>query len=463
MAPTILVVDDEKFIVDTITQHLKECGYEVVGLIDSTEALETVQNEDFDLVLTDLRMPEVSGMDIARAVRAKGTDAMVIILTGYATLDSAIESVSLDVYAYLNKPFELRELGRVVEQAITAQRLKRKNEALQERISKMGMDVSTLYEVARFLYDTDDWEIIMEFVLDTLSIGLGITHSCLLLKDEGDRYTLGKANFPTESTLAERVAACSWESLETMVSHEEPTLLERDGKTSRLPEGLSVPDEPLQGALFTPIRYRGLLLGFLVVFLMGDRAEFPEDKRTLLQIVAIQIAPQVYQSCGKRSTMQADETAWYSEAQRIFRQQISAHKASEGQQIGVSLLRFVTSRELATQEEMESFHRRCSEMLLKHEPGAEFNWLAADTALAFFPGANQVQAEITCMALAEDFRRSEPAGSKTGGVTELFYASASWPQETPNTAEFLTGVWARLLSQIQKYTHQQVTGRTGDG
>jgi len=97
MAATILVVDDEKFLVEGISQHLRDSGYQVVGLVDSTKALEAVRNEDFDLVLTDLRMPGVSGIDLARAVCDKDTDTQVIILTGYATLDSAIESVRLDV------------------------------------------------------------------------------------------------------------------------------------------------------------------------------------------------------------------------------------------------------------------------------------------------------------------------------------------------------------------------------
>ncbi len=459
MAATILVVDDEKFIVEAISQHLRDSGYQVVGLVDSTKALEAVRNEDFDLVLTDLRMSGVSGIDLARAVCDKDTDTQVIVLTGYATLDSAIESVSLDVYSYLNKPFDLRELSQVVDRALTAQRLKRENEVLQARVSKMLDDISTLYEVTRFLYDTDDWAITMEFVLDTLSIGLGMTHSCILLKDEEKRYNVGKVNFPEESALAERVAAYSWESLETIVSSEEPTLLEANGKTSRLPEELSTPDESLQGIFFVPFRYHERLLGFLVVFLTEGMAALSEDQSKLLQIVAVQLAPQVFQSVGKQLQ---DQTSWYSEAQRILRQRIAASKAYDGP-IGVNLLRFVTPRSLAAQEEMASFHQLCSEMLLRHEPEAQFHWLAADTALALFPGANQVQSEVACMAMAEEFRKSELDSIKTDGVAELFHASAAWPHDTMDTAEFLTMVWARLVEEIHQYTHQQLAAKTKNG
>jgi len=459
MAATILVVDDEKFIVEAISRHLSGSGYKVEGLADSTKALESIQNNDFDLVLTDLRMPGVSGIDLARAVHDKAADTQVIILTGYAALDSAIESISLDVYSYLNKPFDLHELGQVVDRALTAQRLKRENEALQLRISKMLDDISTLYEVTRLLYDTDDWALTMEFVLDTLSIGLGMTHSCLLLKDEGDRYTVGKVNFPEGSALAERATACSWESLEAKVSSEEPTFLEMKGKTSQLPKGLSSKDEPLQGVFFVPIRYQESLLGFLAIFLKEGMAALSEDQSKLLQIVAIQLAPQVFQSTGKRLQ---DQTSWYSEAQRILRQQIADSEASDGP-LGVNLLRFVTPRALAAPEEMASFHQLCSEMLLKHEPEAQFHWLAADTALAFFPGANQVQSEITCTAMAEEFRKSELDRDKTGGVAKLFHISAAWPYDTMDTVEFLTMVWARLVEHIQQYTHKQLAVKKEDG
>ncbi|MBA7473795.1 Sensor histidine kinase RcsC [subsurface metagenome] len=459
MAATILVVDDEKFIVEAVSQHLSDGGYQVEGMVDSTKALEAIQNDDFDLVITDLRMPGVSGIDLARAVYDKDTDTQVIVLTGYATLDSAIESISLDVYSYLSKPFDLRELGQVVDRALTAQRLKRENEALQLRISKMLDDISTLYEVTRLLYDTDDWALTMEFVLDTLSIGLGMTYSCLLLKDEGDRYTVGKVNFPKGSALAERVADCSWGSLEAIVSSEEPTFLAIKGKTSQLPKGLSSKDEPLYGIFFVPIRYHESLLGFLAIFLKEGMAVLSEDQSKLLQIVAVQLAPQVFQSIGKQLQ---DQTSWYSEAQRILKQQIAASEVSNGP-MGVNLLRFVTPRALAAPEEMASFHQLCSEMLLKHEPEAQFHWLAADTALAFFPGANQVQSEITCIAMAEEFRKSELDSVKTAGVAELFHASAAWPHNTMDTVEFLTMVWARLVEQIQQFTHQQLTAKKENG
>lgn len=300
MSARILVVDDERFIVEAVSQHLEDMGYDIISSTDSATALETIKKENFDLVLTDLRMPDVSGMDIARAVRAKNTDTMVIILTGYATLDSAIESVSLNVYAYLNKPFELRELGEIVVRALTAQKLERENKALQITIAKMLDDVSKLYEVTRFLYDTDDWDVSLEFILETLSIGLGLNYSCLLELHDEDQYVIMKSNFAERSDLSKRILTFPWNSLENRLSPTEPIYIEYSNEPDILNK-LTTTDESLRGILFLPIRYREQLLGFLVVFTVGDAVEPSQDIRMLLQILAIQISSQLYQSQKQRS------------------------------------------------------------------------------------------------------------------------------------------------------------------
>jgi CheY-like chemotaxis protein len=460
MASTILVVDDEKFIVEAISQHLDGAGYDVVGMINSTQAMETIQERDFDLVLTDLRMPDVSGMDLARAVHAKDTDTQVIILTGYATLDSAIESVRLDVYAYLNKPFELRELGQVVDRALTEQRLKRDNEALQANVAKLLDDVSTLYEVTRFLYDTNDWTMATEFVLDTLSIGLGLTYSGLLLKAEDGQYHFEKTNFPAGSRLVAQAETCSWELLDTMVSSGEPTYLENGEEASSLFEALSTPGDPLQGIQFTPIRYHEILLGYLIVFVAGETAVVSDNSRKLLQILAIQIAPLVYQSRSGDVLEHTQGRGWHVDSQNLFERYLADQTPDEP--IGISLLRFVTPRDLASLEELTSFHAWCSDMLLRHEPESTLYWLGADTAMAFFPRTNQVQAEIACMALADDFHRTELTAQKKEDAARLFYGSASWPQDDLAIPEFLTGIWALLMNRIHNYAKEQVALRTED-
>ena len=447
MKPRILIVDDERFIVEAISQHLSKGGYNVVSYVDATEALKAIQTEQFDLVLTDLRMPDISGMDITRAVYDQKTDTMVIILTGYATLDSAIESVHLQVYAYLNKPFDLRQLGQVVERALTEQRLKRENEALHAQITKMLRDVTTLHKVTRLLYDTNDWDMTMEFVLDTLSIGLGITHSCLLFKDAQGKFRVGRHNFPKGSPLNKKVPAYSWEKLSAEVSNEELTELANSGKSAKLLKKFASPQEQIDYIYMIPIRYRELDLGFLVVFIVTGQEALPEDMQTLLRILATQIAPQVYENASTGNGEQVGRVD-IDAAQGMLRLAIDS-VVGGGAEFGVSLLRFVTPRTLATMEEANAYHQACLKMTRRHEPRATLLWLSADTAFALFPESNLAQSEITCMALAEDFRETELANQKGNNAAELIFASAAWPQEADSTIEIINLVWARLLAKIQ--------------
>lgn len=461
MSANILVVDDERFIVEAISQHLKDKGYNTLSLIDSVKALETVRKQDFDLVLTDLRMPDVSGMDIARAVRAKNTDTMVIILTGYATLDSAIESVSLDVYAYLNKPFELRELGEIVERALTMQSLERENKALQANIAKMLNDVSTLYEVTRFLYDTSDWDIGMEFILDTLSIGLGLAHSCLIELHNKDQYVIAKSNFAEGSALSKRVLSFPWKSLEEHISSTEPTYLKYNDDGLYTIKELSSSAEPLRGILFTPARYCEHLLGFLVVFIIGDMEEPSKDTRMLLQILATQISPQLYQSQEKTRDANRNTITWHTEAEK-FLQDLINEQSEPDTCIGANFLRFVTPRPLVSMESVELFHEECEKMVWKHDPDAQLCWLLADTAWALFPGSNQVQSEITCMALADDFRKSELTDASQNGYAGLYYGSSYWPQISPDATEIVTGAWVRLMEHVQESTCERSNEGSSD-
>lgn len=458
MESRILVVDDEKFIVEAISQHLKQSGYEVATFIDPVKAKEAIETEEFDLVLTDLRMPHVSGMDITRAVHERNKDTLVIILTGYATLDSAIESVYLQVYAYLNKPFDLRQLGQVVERALTEQRLKRENEILQARIAKMLNDVTTLHKVSQLLNDTDDWDMTLEFVLDTLSIGLALTHSCILFKDGEKGYRLGKGNFPDKSPLGKKIANYSWKKLETTVSMEKPTSLKAEGEKPKMIQELSTRSEPLHGIFFTPIRYRERLLGFLVVFCVDKTECITEEQQALLEILATQIAPQVFHSDEQRSDKASADLS-LDKVQEALRREIDAHGGGGGV-VGINLLRFITPRVLTSQAEVDAFHQACSQLVHKHDPQATLQWLTTDTVVVIIPGANQVQAEITCRALSEDYQKSEIVDSKAEGVAKLLSASAAWPEDAAGTAELIIVVWSRFMHQIHEDEFKQLATKS---
>ncbi len=118
MAKKILVVDDEKIVGDMAKVILTKEGYEVETFTDSQLALEALQRTPYDLVVTDLMMEQVSGMDILREVNRLYPNTKVIMLTAYATLDATIEAIRERIFDFFPKPVKIEELKKSVKKAL---------------------------------------------------------------------------------------------------------------------------------------------------------------------------------------------------------------------------------------------------------------------------------------------------------------------------------------------------------
>ncbi len=118
MAKKILVIDDEKIVCDMAKKILEAEHYEVETFTDSQLALERIRTQSFDLVVTDLKMENVSGMDILKEVNRLYPETRVIMLTAYATLDATIEAIRERIYDFFPKPVKIDELKQSVKKAL---------------------------------------------------------------------------------------------------------------------------------------------------------------------------------------------------------------------------------------------------------------------------------------------------------------------------------------------------------
>ena len=113
----ILVVDDEVAVNNNIRKILSKKGYLVDQAVNKTEALEKIQDHEYRLVLLDLKIPEVNGLELLKAIRDQRPDTQVIIITGYASIETAVESSRMGAIAYLPKPFTPDEIRDATEMA----------------------------------------------------------------------------------------------------------------------------------------------------------------------------------------------------------------------------------------------------------------------------------------------------------------------------------------------------------
>ncbi len=123
----ILIVDDDKTIADILKDYISDKERSVEVCYDGLTAVESLQKNIYDLVIVDLIMPRIGGLDVLKYAKEINPDVIVIIITGYASLETAIMAIKKGAYDYIIKPFKLAEIKIVVENAIDKIKLNREN------------------------------------------------------------------------------------------------------------------------------------------------------------------------------------------------------------------------------------------------------------------------------------------------------------------------------------------------
>lgn len=122
--PTILIVDDDGVMCHTLSDVLKKMSYDVTSVQSGEDALHSLREGPFDLILLDIVLPDMSGLDVLKKIRAIDGDAFVIMMTAYADVQTAVTAMKAGAYDYINKPFELEELRLTIRKALETKELK---------------------------------------------------------------------------------------------------------------------------------------------------------------------------------------------------------------------------------------------------------------------------------------------------------------------------------------------------
>lgn len=132
--PKILIVDDDQSLCNSLRGFLSNQAAEILTAYDGREALELLGKNEIDLILLDMVMPETGGPQVIDYINSQGLMTSIIVMTGYPSTDSALESFRKGVYDYLRKPFDFDELTRTVENALNEKRLKYEKERAEEAL-----------------------------------------------------------------------------------------------------------------------------------------------------------------------------------------------------------------------------------------------------------------------------------------------------------------------------------------
>ena len=133
---TIIVVEDEAGALVTLCGILEDAGYKVVGLERGADALEMIRKSPFNIIITDIRLPDAGGLEILELAKEINPDAAVIMMTGYASVETAVDAVNQGAYAYFVKPVNPDEIKTTIANALKQQRLSLQNKRLVDRLQR---------------------------------------------------------------------------------------------------------------------------------------------------------------------------------------------------------------------------------------------------------------------------------------------------------------------------------------
>ncbi|HOG45371.1 MAG TPA: ATP-binding protein [Anaerolineae bacterium] len=269
----ILIADDEPDVLAVATRALVQGGYEVTGVPSGVAAVEEAQRHNYDMLIADVKMPGMSGLRAYRLIKEAAPDTIGLIITGYGTMEMAIEAVRLGVNAFILKPFGPDELRATVARALEGRRLARENARLRALLP--------VHELSRTLVATTDLERLTTQVASLAARETGASFcSLLLLDDEAQElYLAATSGAGSKATrrlkLGEGIAGWVAKTGETMALQ---GALAEDGAVVCAGEGAS--------SVCLPLLAQGRAIGVISLVKAAGAPPFTEADTDLLTILA---------------------------------------------------------------------------------------------------------------------------------------------------------------------------------
>jgi response regulator RpfG family c-di-GMP phosphodiesterase len=278
----ILVVDDERVIREILAEFLALEGFSVHTVEDGEKALTELRLRPYDLLITDLKMPRLSGLQLLERVEQERLGVLTVLMTGFGTVETAIEAMKKGAYDYLLKPFKVEEVIHVVERALYRQRLQAENIRLREAL--------TIYKVSEAIALSHDIEHILDVVLraalDEVKADVATLH--LRTASDGDRYEERVKLLAADIQLPGGLPSPSFTKLLEQFAAGSPVLA-HGPKSGQFFTESAIP-ESLTSFGAVPLQVRGNMVGVLDVFSFTPGKKFDEGHRKMLAVLASRAA-----------------------------------------------------------------------------------------------------------------------------------------------------------------------------
>ena len=277
----ILVVDDERVIREILAEFLTLEGFSVHTVEDGEKALTELRLRPYDLLITDLKMPKLSGLQLLEKIEQERLGVLTVLMTGFGTVETAIEAMKKGAYDYLLKPFKVEEVIHVVERALYRQRLQTENIRLREAL--------TIYKVSEAIALSHDIEHILDVVLRAALDEVKADVATLHLRDpRSGAYEERVKIVASPGAPGTGLPSPAFNVLMDQFAQGVP-ILAHGGRASRFFTESSMPAE-LSSFVAVPLQVRANMVGVLNVFSFTPGKKFDEGHRKMLAVLASRAA-----------------------------------------------------------------------------------------------------------------------------------------------------------------------------
>ena len=276
----ILVVDDERVIREILAEFLTLEGFSVHTVEDGEKALTELRLNPYDLLITDLKMPKLSGLQLLEKIEAERLGVLTVLMTGFGTVETAIEAMKKGAYDYLLKPFKVEEVIHVVERALYRQRLQAENIRLREAL--------TIYKVSEAIALSHDISHILDVVLRAAIDEVKADVATLHLRDPRTGQYEERVKIVAADRGPPPLPSPAFGVLTEQFSLGVP-IVAHGGKASRFFTESAAPVD-LASFVAVPLQVRGDMVGILNVFSFTPGKKFDEGHRKMIAVLASRAA-----------------------------------------------------------------------------------------------------------------------------------------------------------------------------
>jgi response regulator RpfG family c-di-GMP phosphodiesterase len=280
----ILVVDDEKVIREILADFLTMEGYVVHAVEDGALALEELHKRSYNLVISDLKMPNMSGLELIQKIGEESIPVITVIMTGFGTVETAIEAMKKGAYDYILKPFKVEEVIHIVQRGLDRQRLQHENIRLKDALS--------IYKISEAIATSLSVEKVLDLVLDATIDAVDADVVSLLLEDPRHAGRFDERMRKVSERAEPGVEAPQLNLQEALpLFAEDRPLLVHGSRSYRF---LEAPPRELERRLVSlcsiPLKLNGRIIGMLNSYSYTRGNKFSEGQRKMLYVLASRAA-----------------------------------------------------------------------------------------------------------------------------------------------------------------------------